>query len=79
MLLGCFIIGIVIAIMDSKSQLFLFFTIGILGSFTTMSAFSTQALELLINQKYLIATNIHNIDSTFMYHCDCFAYYLFKT
>ena len=45
---GCFLIGMVLALVDAKSQLFLFLTIGILGSFTTMSAFSAQALDLLL-------------------------------
>lgn len=77
--IGCFIIGIVIAIVDSKSQLFLFFSIGLLGSFTTMSAFSTQALELIINQKYLIATTYITLTVLSCIIATVLAYYLFKT
>ena len=77
--IGCFIIGIVIAIVDSKSQLFLFFSIGLLGSFTTMSAFSTQALELIINQKYLIATSYITLTVLSCIIATVLAYYLFKT
>ena len=41
----------------SFSQDFLkyFFIIGVLGSFTTFSAFSLETIELLVNKKYLIA------------------------
>ena len=47
-ILGCFIIGCVAGYFASKSsQMYFFFVIGFLGSFTTMSAFSIQALELL--------------------------------
>tara|TARA_B100000212_G_scaffold107686_2_gene80038 strand:+ start:2519 stop:2875 length:357 start_codon:yes stop_codon:yes gene_type:complete len=77
--IGCFIVGIVIAILDSKSQLFLFFSIGLLGSFTTMSAFSTQALELIINQKYLIATTYITLTVLSCIIATVLAYYLFKT
>ena len=77
--IGCFIIGVVIAIVDSKSQLFLFFSIGLLGSFTTMSAFSTQALELIINQKYLIATSYITLTVLSCIIATVLAYYLFKT
>ena len=77
--IGCFIIGIVIAIVDSKSQLFLFFSIGLLGSFTTMSAFSSQALELIINQKYLIATTYITLTVLSCIIATVLAYYLFKT
>jgi len=47
-ILGCFIVGCVAGYFASKSSpMYFFFVIGFLGSFTTMSAFSIQALELL--------------------------------
>ena len=45
--LGCFLIGCIAGFFASKSSpMFLFFVIGFLGSFTTMSAFSIQTIEL---------------------------------
>ena len=47
-ILGCFIVGCVAGYFASKSSpMYFFLVIGILGSFTTMSAFSIQTLELL--------------------------------
>ena len=52
-------IGYLIVVLENKifSQDFIkyFFIIGILGSFTTFSAFSLETIELLVNKKYLIA------------------------
>ena len=52
-------IGYLIVLLENKSfsQDFLkyFFIIGILGSFTTFSAFSLETIELLINKRFLIA------------------------
>ena len=46
-ILGCFIVGCIAGYFASKSSpIYLFFVIGFLGSFTTMSAFSIQAIEL---------------------------------
>ena len=46
-IIGCFILGCVAGYFFSKSSpMYFFFVIGFLGSFTTMSAFSIQALEL---------------------------------
>lgn len=47
-ILGCFIVGCVAGYFASKSSpMYFFLVIGFLGSFTTMSAFSIQTLELL--------------------------------
>ena len=32
-----------------------FFIIGVLGSFTTFSAFSLETIDLIVNKKFLIA------------------------
>ena len=54
-ILGCLLIGLVFGnSMISKDNLYYFFAVGFLGSFTTMSAFSHQAIELL-NTNILIA------------------------
>lgn len=45
---GCFLVGCIAGLFASKSSpMYLFFVIGFLGSFTTMSAFSIQSIELL--------------------------------
>ena len=58
-IIGSFLIGYLIVLLENKifSQDFIkyFFIIGILGSFTTFSAFSLETIELLVNKKYLIA------------------------
>ena len=76
--LGCFLIGMVLALVDAKSQLFLFLTIGILGSFTTMSAFSAQALDLLLDEKYILATSYVFLTLLSCIISTVIAYYLFK-
>ena len=58
-ILGSFLIGYLIVLLENKSfsQDFLkyFFIIGILGSFTTFSAFSLETVDLLVNKRFLIA------------------------
>lgn len=54
--IGCFCIGIAMAkISDFKSNIYFFLIIGVLGSFTTMSAFSQQTIEMLYNGKAIHA------------------------
>ena len=76
--IGCFFMGMVLALVDAKSQLFLFFAIGILGSFTTMSAFSAQALNLLLDEKYLLATSYVLLTLLSCIISTVISYYLFK-
>ena len=46
-IIGCFVTGCIAGYFASKSSpMYLFFVIGFLGSFTTMSAFSIQTIEL---------------------------------
>ena len=78
--IGCFCIGIAMAyISDLKSNIYFFLIIGFLGSFTTMSAFSQQTIELLYNGKelnaliYVVASIASCLIGTFL------AYSLFKT
>ena len=56
-LLGCFAIGIVFSIVNSKFNLskdiINFFTIGFLGSFTTFSTFSLNIYQLYIDKQFL--------------------------
>ena len=58
-IIGSFLIGYLIVVLENKifSQEFIkyFFILGILGSFTTFSAFSLETIELLVDKKYLIA------------------------
>ena len=57
--IGSFLIGYLIVLLENKnfSQDFLkyFFIIGLLGSFTTFSAFSLETVDLLVNKRFLIA------------------------
>ena len=58
-IIGSFLIGYLFFLLENKSfsQDFpkYFFIIGILGSFTTFSAFSIETIELLINKRFFIA------------------------
>ena len=58
-ILGSFLIGYLIVLLENKSfsQDFLkyFLIIGILGSFTTFSTFSLETVELLVDKKFLLA------------------------
>ena len=71
-ILGCFVIGLVLGnSMISKDNLYYFFAVGFLGSFTTMSAFSYQAIELfntniLIACSYIILTITLTILATYI-------------
>ena len=78
--IGCFFIGIAMAhISDFKSNAYYLLIVGFLGSFTTMSAFSQQTIELLYNGKelnalmYVLASIITCLIGTFL------AFSLFKT
>ncbi|WP_409294547.1 fluoride efflux transporter CrcB [Peribacillus sp. SCS-26] len=45
---GCFLLGLVLPILESSGQHFILFaSAGFLGSFTTMSTFSLEAAQLL--------------------------------
>jgi CrcB protein len=72
-LIGCFIVGYIIAAgLNSKEFINNFFVIGFLGSFTTMSAFSNQTLELfssnqpLIGFLYIISTIAFTLAATYV-------------
>ncbi len=56
-LLGCFVIGIIFTIMNSKFYLskdvINFITIGFLGSFTTFSTFSLNIYQLYLDKQFL--------------------------
>jgi len=78
--LGCFCIGIAMTqLTDLKDNLYLFLVVGFLGSFTTMSAFSQQTIEMLYNGKdlnaliYVLASIASCLIGTYL------AYSLFKT
>jgi CrcB protein len=71
-ILGCLVIGLVLGnSMITKDNLYYFFAVGFLGSFTTMSAFSYQSIELfntniLIACSYIIATILLTILATYI-------------
>ena len=58
-IIGSFLIGYFIVLLQNKilSQEFIryFFIIGVLGSFTTFSAFSLETIDLMVNKKFLMA------------------------
>jgi CrcB protein len=57
-ILGCFLIGMVFAIGDNSSlseEWKLFLTTGLLGGFTTFSAFSNETVQLLRDSQYITA------------------------
>ena len=59
-LLGCFLIGLVSGILDTKSisideNFKNYITIGFLGGFTTFSSFSQDFFNLVNNSNYLLA------------------------
>ena len=70
--LGCLLVGLVLGnSIISKDHLYYFFAVGFLGSFTTMSAFSYQAIELfnsniLIACSYIILTLMLTILATYI-------------
>ena len=77
--LGCFCIGIAMAqLAEWKENLYFFLIVGFLGSFTTMSAFSQQTIEMLYNGRdmnalvYVVASVGSCILGTYI------AYTLFK-
>ena len=70
-ILGCFFIGCYLGtnLIEKDSQYYLF-VIGFLGSFTTMSAFTYQTINMLntnilIASSYIIATIILTIAATY--------------
>ena len=56
--LGSFLIGLFIYLLQNKSLsqdlIRYFFIVGVLGSYTTFSAFSFETIDLLINNKLLL-------------------------
>ena len=58
-ILGSFLIGIIMCYLQNKSVpanfVKYFLIIGLLGSFTTFSAFSFEAIDLLNNKKFFIS------------------------
>mgnify|MGYP001249011070 CR=1 FL=1 len=71
-ILGCFVIGCVAGFFATKSSpMYFFFIIGFLGSFTTMSAFSMQTIDLFNSNAlsaitYVILTFSFTIIATYI-------------
>ena len=71
-ILGCLFVGLILGnSVISKDQLYYFLAVGFLGSFTTMSAFSYQTIELfntniLIACSYIILTLTLTILATYI-------------
>ena len=57
---GCFLIGFLIHILQNKifspSIIYYFLIVGVLGSYTTFSAFSYETIELFLNNKLILAS-----------------------
>ena len=54
-IIGCFLMGALFAYFTNKGDFYTLFSIGVLGSFTTMSAFTHNTFELILDSKYLNA------------------------
>ena len=71
-IIGCFLVGYFINnMMIAKDNNYYFFIVGFLGSFTTMSAFTYQSIELfntnsLTGSSYIISTIIFCIIATYI-------------
>ena len=71
-ILGCFAAGCLVGYFGTKvTDLHLFFIVGFLGSFTTMSAFSLQTMELyqgnnVLGLVYIILTFTLTIVATYV-------------
>jgi CrcB protein len=69
---GCFLIGLLMSsFITSKDNNYYFFIVGFLGSFTTMSAFTYQSIELFNNNplygsSYIITTLVLSIFATYI-------------
>ena len=71
-IVGCFLIGFLMSsFITTKDNNYYFFIVGFLGSFTTMSAFTYQSIELFNNNpfygsSYIITTLILSIFATYI-------------
>ena len=71
-IIGCFLVGYFINnLIMTKDHNYYFFIVGFLGSFTTMSAFTYQSIELFnanpfTGSSYIIATIIFCIIATYI-------------
>tara|TARA_B100000212_G_scaffold330003_1_gene295849 strand:- start:563 stop:919 length:357 start_codon:yes stop_codon:yes gene_type:complete len=71
-ILGCFVIGCIAGFFATKSSpMYFFFIVGFLGSFTTMSAFSMQTIDLFNSNAlsaiiYIILTFSFTIIATYI-------------
>ena len=71
-IIGCFLIGLLMgSFIGIKDNNYYFFIVGFLGSFTTMSAFTYQSIELFNNNplygsSYIIITILLSIFATFI-------------
>ena len=54
-IIGCFLMGALFAYFTNKGDFYTLFSIGVLGSFTTMSAFTNNTFELILDSRYLNA------------------------
>ena len=71
-IIGCFLIGLLMSsFITMKDNNYYFFIVGFLGSFTTMSAFTYQSIELFNNNplygsSYIIITLLLSIFATYI-------------
>ena len=71
-IVGCFLIGLLMSsFITTKDNNYYFFIVGFLGSFTTMSAFTYQSIELFNNNplygsSYIIITLLLSIFATYI-------------
>jgi CrcB protein len=53
--IGCLLMGALFAYFTNKGEVYTLFSIGVLGSFTTMSTFTHNTFELILDSRYLNA------------------------
>ena len=56
-IIGCFLIGLLMgSLITIKDNNYYFFIVGFIGSFTTMSAFTYQSIELFYNNPLYVSS-----------------------
>ncbi|MFL2731815.1 MAG: fluoride efflux transporter FluC [Gammaproteobacteria bacterium] len=71
-LIGCFLIGVFVGYyMQNKDSIYFLFIIGFLGSFTTMSAFTIESVNLfntnfILAASYIILTILFTLLATYI-------------
>ena len=81
-LVGCFIIGLLIAYYDrndiSKKDIFLFISVGICGGLTTFSTFILDIYYMFKNENFQNILNYFSINIILGFFFICLGFFIFK-